>query len=273
VIAESKFTLHRPGGLVIRGESYSEGNPTRTVVICHGFKGFAHWGFFPYLARNIAAAGMRAITFDFSGSGIGEDRETFSDAEAFEENTFTQELADLAAVIQEARLRGWIDRNFALLGHSRGGGIAILHAASHDEVKALVTWSAISSTERWTQSDVIAWRERGYVDILNSRTGQVMKLGTALLDDVEQHRADTLDIAAAANRIEVPWLIIHGDTDETVPRQEAERLHELSRGVSTLRIIQHGNHGFDAKHPFERESPALRSAINATIEFLEQQLA
>ena len=72
MIPES-FSLEGSGG-VIRGEAYRPRNSLGTVVICHGFKGFAHWGFFPYLARAVAEAGMRAITFDLSGSGVGPDR-------------------------------------------------------------------------------------------------------------------------------------------------------------------------------------------------------
>ena len=273
MIQEDKFTLHRPGGLTVRGETFAEtARPKRTVVICHGFKGFAHWGFFPHLARAIAGSGMRAITFDFSGSGIGDDRETFVDADAFEKNTLTQELADLSAVISEARRREWITSPYGLLGHSRGGGVAILHAAGNDQVKALATWAAISHVARWTPSDVITWKERGFVDIVNARTGQVMKLGTNLLDDVEANQATTLDIAAAAGRIRVPWLILHGREDETVPTEEAHRLHDLSREWSTLRIVE-GNHGFGAKHPFEEVPESFSLALRETLDFFEQNLA
>lgn len=272
MIREDAFTLHRLGGLTVRGETYSEtGSPERTVVICHGFKGFAHWGFFPTLAREIASAGMRAITFDFSGSGIGEDRETFVDPEAFRQNTFTQELADLDALVQEARRRDWLSGEYGLLGHSRGGAVAILHAATHPDVKALVTWAAISYVRRWTPDDISAWRQRGYVNIVNARTGQVMKLGTGILDEVEAMDKSTLDVGAAASRIRVPWLILHGRQDETVPHDEATRLHELSSGNSTLRLVD-GNHGFGATHPFSGISEVLSTALRETVKFFEQNL-
>lgn len=272
MIREDRFVLHRPGGFTIRGETVTaSADPERTVVICHGFKGFSHWGFFPHLAGEIAAAGMRAISFDFSGSGVGEDRESFTDTGAFERNTFTQELADLNAVIEEARRREWITTPYGLLGHSRGGGVAILHASRNPEVKALVTWAAISYVTRWTPSDVITWRERGYVDIVNARTGQVMKLGTRLLDDVEANSDSALDIAAGARKIRVPWLILHGSEDETVPRAEGERLHELSSGISTLRIIE-TNHGFGAKHPLDEVPEGLSAAVLETRQFFEKHL-
>jgi pimeloyl-ACP methyl ester carboxylesterase len=273
-----ELSRERPGGgkpLVVRGEAYhpdSAVTPFGTVVICHGFKGFAHWGFFPYLARSIAEAGMRAITFDLSGSGVGADRENFSQLEEFTTNTFTQELTDLESVVTEARARRWIENGFGLFGHSRGGGVAILHASHNRHVKALVTWAAISSTFRWSETDIAEWRTRGYTDIHNSRTGQNMRMGTAILDDVEAHGKLTLDVAAAARRISVPWLIIHGDADETVPVREAEALSDMSPGRSTLWKIEGGNHTFGASHPLADTPPVLSLVTRGTVAFFAEHL-
>lgn len=238
------------------------------MIICHGFKGFAHWAFFPHLARTLAKSGLTAITFDFSGSGIGPDRESFTDAEAFEHNTFTRELEDIELVEEYARRVGWIDGKFGLFGHSRGGGMAILYAAAEgSNVNSLVTWAAISYPNRWSPEDVAKWRQRGYADITNSRTGQVMRLGTSLLDDVELHGRTKVNIESAAKKIKVPWLIIHGTADETVPSSEAEHLHSVSSGVSTLRLIEGGNHGFDARHPLEKIPPLLEKVVGETVKF------
>lgn len=273
-----ELTRERPGGgkpLVVRGEAYhpeSAPGAFGTVVICHGFKGFAHWGFFPFLARSVAEAGMRAITFDISGSGVGSDRENFSQLEEFTTNTFSQELADLESVVTEARTRGWVENGFGLFGHSRGGGAAILHASHDRHVKALVTWAAISSTFRWSDSDIAEWRKRGYTDIHNSRTGQNMRMGTAILDDVEAHGRSKLDVAAAARRLSVPWLIIHGDADETVPVREADVLSEMSPGRSTLWKVEGANHTFGATHPLSDAPPLLSLVTRGTVAFFGEHL-
>jgi len=280
LIETEQFELarERPGGgepLVVRGEAYHPeftSSPFATVVICHGFKGFAHWGFFPYLARSIAEAGMRAITFDISGSGVGPDRENFTQLEEFTTNTFTQELADLDRVVTEARERGWIEEGFGLFGHSRGGGVAILHAPHDPLVKALVTWAAISSTFRWSDSEIAEWRERGYTDIHNSRTGQNMRVGTAILDEVAALGKSKLDVGAAARQIRVPWLIIHGDADETVPVKEADVLSELSPGRSTLWKVEGGNHTFGATHPLAEAAPTLSLVTRGTVAFFGEHL-
>jgi len=134
-------------------------------------------------------------------------------------------------------------------------------------VSSLVTWSAISFPNRWSPDDVITWRKRGFAEITNSRTGQVMRLETDLLDDVELHGNTKLNIGNAAGKIRVPWLIVHGTGDETVPSTEAEHLHSMSKGASTLRLIEGANHGFDAKHPLNEVPPVLEKVVLETAKF------
>jgi len=269
------FDIPCADGLFIRGEVYPAESPLGSVVICHGFKGFAHWAFFPYLARSLADSGLTAITFDFSGSGIGRDRETFTELEAFGGNTFSRELEDIENVVDYARRMKFINGKFGLFGHSRGGAMAILYAATPEaqgHVNSLVTWAAIGRTNWWTPAEAIIWRKQGYADVTNSRTGQVMRMGTELLDDVEIHGKTKLDVAAAAAKIKVPWLIVHGTADETVSSTDAERLHELSPGTSTLRLIEGANHGFDAKHPLSEVPPVLEKVVLETVKFFVRNM-
>lgn len=262
------FEIPCKDGLSIRGEIYSAESSLGTVILCHGFKGFAHWGFFPYIAQTLAENGLSAITFDFSGSGIGRDRESYTEPEAFAGNTLSKEQDDLENLLDYARRRKLITRKFGLFGHSRGGGSAILFAAATGlDVSALVTWAAISYPNRWSSEDMLTWRRQGYADVTNSRTGQTMRLGTDLLDDVEIHGQTKLNIEAAASRIKAPWLIVHGTADETLPSSEAERLHTLSLGVSTLRLIDGANHSFDAKHPLSEVPPVLEKVVLETVKF------
>jgi alpha-beta hydrolase superfamily lysophospholipase len=270
-----EFELWRDRGdekpLIIRGEARLPDNAAGTVVICHGFKGFAHFSFFPYVAEKLAEAGLRAITFDFSGSGIGEDRENFENKEAFTENTYLQELDDLDAVVAEARVHDWIDGAYGVFGHSRGGGIAILHAARDENVKALVTWAAISSTNRWLPEQIAEWRQKGFIDIANARTGDVIPLSVKLLHEVEEHGETKLNIPWAASRVKAPWLIVHGEVDETVNVNEGIRLSTFAND-GTLRVLDGVNHSFGGKHPLEEITPTLESVTRESVEFFARNL-
>lgn len=272
-----EFELWRDRGdeapLIIRGEARLPQAPRGTVVICHGFKGFAHFSFFPYLAQQLAERGFRAITFDFSGSGVGDDRENFTNRDAFTHNTYMQELEDLDAVVAEARVRDWIEEGYGLFGHSRGGGIAILHAARDSGVRALVTWAAISSTNRWAPEVVAEWRQRGFIDIANARTGDVIPLSIELLHEVEQYGESRLNIAAAAAKIEVPWLIVHGEEDETLNVSEGQRLASLAGPKSEWLPLPGVNHSFGGKHPLAEITPTLESVTRQTVDFFDKHLA
>lgn len=273
IVAET-FDIPCRDGLSLRGDLYRAESQIGAVIVCHGFKGFARWAFFPYLSRTLAQNGLTTVTFDFSGSGIGRDRESFTEPEAFAHNTFSRDLDDLELIEEYARRMKWISGKFGLLGHSRGGGMAILYSAMEgSNVNALVTWSAISYPNRWTPDDVSTWRRRGFTEIANSRTGQIMRLDTDLLEDVELHGKTKVNIEGAAAKIRVPWLIVHGTADETVPSSEAQRLHSAARNVSTLRLIEGSGHTFEAKHPFTEIPPSLERVVAETANFFVRNAA
>jgi pimeloyl-ACP methyl ester carboxylesterase len=277
-MATATLTKHRLDGalgeILVDVRSGGRGTPRPAVVVVHGFKGFKDWGMFPPLAERLARAGFTAVTFNLSGSGV-DDAGEFSLPERFAHNTFTAELTDLGRVVN-ALARGELGvmppSSLGLVGHSRGGGVAVLHAARDPRIDALVTWSAISTVDRWPAAKRAEWRAAGVEEIRNARTGQVLPLYPDVLDDIECNRA-ALDIAAAASRIRVPWLIVHGRIDESVPLEEAERLVAAAPAASTRFLpIENGGHTFGAAHPWKGSTAELDRVFEATIAALASEL-
>ena len=60
-------------------------------------------GFFPTAGRTLAAAGIACVRMNYAGSGIGSDLTTFNDEVAACSHTYLDELADLDALITQAR--------------------------------------------------------------------------------------------------------------------------------------------------------------------------
>lgn len=275
----TKHTL--PGALgpiFVDVRSAGRTSPRPAVIILHGFKGFKDWGMFPVLAERVARAGCSAVTFNMSGSGVDDEGEvTFP--ERFGHNTFTRELEDIATVVTalEAGELGMVPPNrLGLMGHSRGGGMAILAAAGNPNFHALVTWAAISHVDRWPGQKA-KWREAGKIEIVNSRTGQILPLYPDVLDDVERHAAGGLDILGAAARVSAPWLVVHGSADPTVPVEEGEalaRAAESRRGglPGRLLVIPEAGHTFGAVHPFNGMTPQLAEAVDETVKWLGRHL-
>ena len=256
----------------VRGGGRASSRPA--VLVVHGFKGFKDWGMFPPFAERLARAGFTAVSPNLSGSGV-DDAGEFSLPDRFGHNTFTAELQDVGRVI-DALTQGQLGvpppSTLGLVGHSRGGGAAVLQAARDPRVRALVTWAAISGVERWSSEERTPWRAAGRTEVRNTRTGQVLPLYTDVLDDIEQNAA-TLDIESAARRIGIPWLIIHGAQDESVGYREAEVLDEASsRPTTRLLRVEGGGHTFGAAHPWRSTTPQLDTVFEATLSWLSSHL-
>jgi uncharacterized protein len=263
------------GPILIDVRAAGRSSPRPAVVVLHGFKGFKDWGMFPPLADRLAQAGFSAISPNLSGSGV-DDGGDFTLPERFGHNTFSAELQDIAAVIDalaEGQLGVASPTALALIGHSRGGGVAVLQAARDQRIRSLVTWAAIASVERWPMDERASWRAAGRTEVRNARTGQVLPLYTDVLDDIEQN-ASSLDIQAAAERIEVPWLLIHGTSDESVGFSEAELLKGAnSRKTTRLMPIEGGGHTFGATHPWRSGIAQIETVFDATLKWLASYLS
>jgi len=248
--------------------------PSPAVVICHGFKGFMDWGFFPHLADLLAERGFVAIRFNLSGSGMKPGDEVVSDLKAFRTATFTKDLAEVRSILRSVGTDiapGVADpTRIALIGHSRGGGTALLAAAT-EPLRALVTWAAVSTFERVSRQEVELWRETGSLPVVNARTGQTLQLGSEVLEDLDVHRS-LLDLKAAAGNRTAPWLIIHGAADETVPLAEAEALAAAAAPPAELVTIRAASHTFGVTHPFAGPTPQLIEAMNQTQRWLRRYL-
>ena len=266
-LIHTSFAREPERGRTLRGDvRIPEGPPPRSaIVVVHGFKGFKDWGFFPYVCQRLAAAGHAVVSFNFSGSGIGEQPDRFTELDAFAANTFSRELEEIGWVVDWALsdLLPRRPRSVGLLGHSRGGGDAVLYAAADRRVDALATWSAVSTFDRWSEATRAEWRESGRIFVLNARTGQQMPLDVGLLEDLEAHRVD-LDIEAAAGRLETPWLILHGEKDLTVGVEEAHTLARVARS-GRLVVIEGAGHTYEVAHPFTKPSRELDRAVDLTI--------
>jgi len=256
----------------VRSSEHTSGGPA--VLVLHGFKGFKDWGMFPRIAERLARGGFTVVSPNLSGSGV-DDAGDFSLPERFGHNTFSAELEDVGLTI-DALVQGELGvpapSSLGLIGHSRGGGVAVLQTAGDPRVRALVTWSAISTVERWPLEQRRTWRMAGRTDVTNSRTGQVLPLYPDVLDDIEQN-GPRLDIEAAAGRVSVPWLIVHGTRDESVAFSEAERLKSVASG-SQVRLlpIEDGGHTFGAVHPWRASTPQLDRVFDATVSWLSAHL-
>jgi non-heme chloroperoxidase len=249
-------------------EDQGSGKP---VVLIHGWplSGRSWENQVPALVE----AGRRVITYDRRGFGASSQP-----SDGYDYDTFA---ADLNALIEHLDLR-----EVTLVGFSMGGGEvvryigkygtdriakAVLAAAvppylfkSDDNPEGGLDDATIASFEDGVKSDRLAF--------LDGFTSQFFAAGdkTDLISEPQRIYArdiaafaspkGTLDCIAAFGRtdfrddvakVDVPTLVIHGDSDGIVPFEvSGKRSHEAIEG-SELALIEGGPHGVNATHPKE----------------------
>lgn len=253
--------------------------PKPLVIFAHGYKGFKDWGAWELVAENFATAGFFFLKFNFShNGGTIEQPIDFPDLEAFANNNYSIELHDLNRVVDFITS----DNNFSneinsekihLIGHSRGGGIVLIHAEEDSRISSVTTWAGVSDFKarfHLGTYDFEKWLTTGITHIENSRTKQQLPHYFQFYKDFEENE-DRLTIKRAVLNLSIPQLIIHGSNDLTVSINEAINLQKWNQ-ASTLEIIDEADHVFSSKHPWtEKRLPQkLQQAVNFTITFLNR---
>jgi dienelactone hydrolase len=277
-MATPTLTSHRLDGALgdilvdVRAGSREIAQPA--VLLIHGFKGFKDFAFLPVFAERLARSGFAAVTASVSGSGVDEQGD-FSRLERFARNTYTRELDDLHTVAR-ALLAGGLDlappSSLGLLGHSRGGGMALLLAGELPAVRAVVTWSAVGRSRRHTEAELAAWKRLGTIEVLHQRLRIRLPLHWEIAEDCLQHETTRFDIAAAARRLDRPWLQVHGTADTTVSFSEAEELAAAAGPGHQLLAMADADHVYGTTHPWGGGSVDSDALFDATLAFLSRHL-
>lgn len=270
-----EFKLKTNEGNVLDVSVYGLENVSKAacLILVHGFKGFKDWGFFPYTAEHFAKCGYFVITFNFSHNGIkGNDFNVF-DIDSFAKNTVSLEISELVQVIN-AYKNGFFSNNvygkIGLVGHSRGGGVAILSSLV-DKVDVYVVWASVARFDRYTERQKAEWRKQGFFEVLNSRTNQMMRMDIDLLEDIESNKNGSLNIENAARNLCRPMLLIHGTEDLTVPIIEGEQIYSWSdKSITEFEKIPACGHTFDIVHPFEGSNKKFDLVLAKTQEFFNK---
>lgn len=258
---------------------YNQSETAKPVVLfCHGYKGFKDWGSWNIMANQFANAGFFFVKFNFShNGGTLEDPIDFPDLDAFANNTYSKEIDDLQSVInwltQANQYASDADvNNIYLLGHSRGGGIVTLTAAQDPRIKKVVSLAGVSDyRSRFLEgtSHFDQWKKDGVTYVENARTKQQLPHNFSFYQDFIANEKK-LTIKTAAQAINIPHLIVHGDADTSVTLAEGQNIHRWNPN-SELYVIKDADHVFGAKHPWEQDvlSPHMEQVMEKVIEFLK----
>lgn len=271
MIVEQQFRIENNSGDVVTGDlRYKKGFAPRPVVlVCHGFTAYKDWGPFPYFGRRFGELGFVSIVFNFSHNGIGKNSSRLTEFEKFSRNTIGKELEDVRAVVDAVESgsvgRGVIDpTQIGIVGHSRGGGVAIVSASRDQRIKAVAAWSTVATFSRYTKHQQEVWEREGYLPVTTRSSQTRLRFGIDVLRDLEANK-EAYDMRNAVQRLQVPLLLVHGAADVSVKPAEAEELYSMSdKSRVELILLDRVGHMYGAKHPFKQSNPTIEHIIELT---------
>lgn len=281
-VTTAHFTLPTSDGERIHCTARFPSEPVRPLPVLlffHGFKGFKDWGGFPYACQRLADADFYVVSINFTHNGVEGNGTEFTRLDRFASNTHSREVREAAEVIDavaggvalpEAHLL--LPGQLGVIGHSRGGGTAIIAAAERPSVTAVAVWGPVSTFDRYTQQQQQRWKEAGFIELPNARTGQTMRMNATFMDDLAEH-GHRLDICAAAARLQRPLLVVHGTQDLSVSPDNGARIAAAaSPDFTTYLPIPNTGHTFGTVHPFAGTTLAFEQVIDATEVFFLEHL-
>jgi len=211
-----------------------------------GIAGLPKYALYRQIADTLGRRGIAVLRLDDRGVG-GSDRGPLT--------ATTLDFADdIRAAVDYLRTRREIDpRRIALVGHSEGGIIAPMVAASDSGIAAIVLLAGSVSKGR----EILEFQQRYVVDSMAHLLGDRR---TAALAQYA-HNTDSVaaavpwmkffvdyDGTATARQVRVPTLILQGARDYQVPSSEAAKLAAAIRAGGntdvTVRVFPATNHLF-----------------------------
>ena len=218
-----------------------------TVIVCHGLFSSRASNKHRAMCEGFAASGLSALRFDFAGRGDSE-----GDPAAV---TISREVEDLCAVLDHGASVDAAPGPLVLVASSMGGTVAILTAAARWEAVAnrlagLVTIASPAQPPRQARP---AW-----ADTAGSA------LGEDFFSDAPRH-----DPLAAARRLDLPWLVVHGEKDAVVPVSDARA---LAAAAPQAELLLHPEAGHRFADP-ERRAWLIDRVVDFVIHHVDNKQA
>jgi pimeloyl-ACP methyl ester carboxylesterase len=240
----------------------------KLVVLIHGYMGYKDWGCWNLVQSYFVENNYGFLKYNIShNGGTLENPIDFDDLDSFANNSYSKEVFDFEAILEVVQAKFDTIPETHLIGHSRGGGIALLQSENKN-ISKICSWAGISSIlARFPKGDLLEqWRIEGTRYYPNSRTKQAMPHSFDQYSDYISNK-DRLDIESHCKSSKKKTLVIHGDNDGSIKMIEGESLANWLN--VDLTIIKGTQHTFDASQPWTKTSmpDALQEACELTLEF------
>ena len=225
MVGNPEGIIFQSAGANLLGALYlgSGGGLRPTAIVLHGIPGIEKN---IDLACALRDAGWNALVFHYRGSWGSEGTYTLAGIPD-DVKAAVDEMLSGKYPVDPSRL--------ALVGHGLGGWAAIVAATRDLRVKAAVTMGGVNNMRTWYLSQE---QSMEFARFLNGTSAteilsQIRALGTTRnpVDVISEIRA-------------LPILIVHGNPDDAVSIEQAQVLHEASKGLAEMIVIEGADHTF-----------------------------
>ncbi len=192
---------------------------------------------FRQIADTLSRHGVAVLRMDDRGYGASGGDATQATSADFAD--------DIRAALAWLRSRSDIDSSrLGLIGHSEGGIIAPLVAASDSSLRGIVLMAAPA----WTGRRVIEWQNRYAIErspqVEPSRRDSLLAASMSLVDSSLTstpwgHFFSAWNPLVVASKVSVPVLILHGETDRQVTVEQARELATALREGGNRDVTTH----------------------------------
>ena len=205
------------------------GDPTDSsllVIIGHGVTGNKDRPWSIALAESLADTGFNALRFSFAGNGNSEGK--------FEACTISKEVKDLKAIVDAAENEGY--HRICYVGHSMGGAVGVLAAAKDERIELLISLAGMAHTKKFCETE--------FGDVTPGKGNMWGEEGCPLSKTYVDDMVKINTLVNKTEKIEVPWLLVHGDKDDVVPLEEGREMYAAAYEPKELVILEGANHVF-----------------------------
>lgn len=227
-------------------QATSNADRKHVVVIGHGVTANLDRPWAEALANGLAAAGIHALRFSFSGNGDSEGD--------FRDSNVSKEVADLGSVLDAVEAAGFTP---SYVGHSMGGAVGVIRTASDPRILHFVSLAGMVETKRFSLEEFgDQTPDAGFM-----WDDEDCPLSSSYMNDL----AKIDSVAPKAAGIKVPYLLVHGVEDDLVPVSEARAIFEIANEPKKLVELEGVDHVFN--------DAGKDKMVTAVVDWMKSQLA
>ncbi len=209
------------------------------IILCHGFNSSKDSRSYITLEELFNKKNISTFRFNFYGHGESEGK--------FENITISEAVDDILQAIEFLKRLGY--KKIGLFGASFGGISALNAAAETNDLFVLGLKCPVGNykereLEVKGKEYIDQWKEKGYV-IKDGKGGQ-HKLNYTFFEDFDNN-----DGYKAAEKINIPTIIVHGDADVKVPLEQSKKVASIIKNCK-LEVIPGADHYFSKQEDFDK---------------------